>query len=183
MALTKINNNTLSAITTLPAAIATGKVLQVVHTTKTTIFSTSSSSFTDVTGLSASITPSSTLSKIQILCNTNLSSENASGGLIYFKIIRGIGGSFVDIGESTDARTGEHAHIERECNETATHVSSTRHNILFLDSPSTTSAVTYKAQAKTNGSNTAVIGASGRSDTNADDAKYAVDIILMEIGA
>jgi hypothetical protein len=30
MALTKINNNTLSAITTLPAAIATGKVLQVV---------------------------------------------------------------------------------------------------------------------------------------------------------
>jgi hypothetical protein len=30
MALTKINNNTLSAVTTLPAAIATGKVLQVV---------------------------------------------------------------------------------------------------------------------------------------------------------
>ena len=28
MALTKINNNTLSAVTTLPAAIATGKVLQ-----------------------------------------------------------------------------------------------------------------------------------------------------------
>jgi hypothetical protein len=31
MALTKINNNTLSAVTTLPAAIATGKVLQVVE--------------------------------------------------------------------------------------------------------------------------------------------------------
>ena len=31
MALTKINNNTLSAVTTLPSAIATGKVLQVVQ--------------------------------------------------------------------------------------------------------------------------------------------------------
>jgi hypothetical protein len=38
MALTKINNNTLSAVTTLPAAIATGKVLQVVQgTTKNII--------------------------------------------------------------------------------------------------------------------------------------------------
>jgi hypothetical protein len=34
MALTKINNNTLSAVTTLPAAIATGKVLQVVTATR-----------------------------------------------------------------------------------------------------------------------------------------------------
>jgi hypothetical protein len=66
MALTKINNNTLSAITTLPAAIATGKVLQVVQTTKTDTFTTTSTSFTDVTGLSVSITPSSASSKILI---------------------------------------------------------------------------------------------------------------------
>ncbi len=176
MAITKLISDSLGAG-------VGGKVLQVVHTTKTTIFSTSSSSFTDVTGLSASITPSSTSSKIQILCNTNLSSEGASGGLLYFKIMRGIGGTFVNIGESTDSRNGIHAHISREANETATHISSTRHNILFLDSPSTTSAVTYKAQASTNGTNTLVIGAGGRSDTNSEDAKYAVDIILMEIGA
>ena len=35
MALTKINNNTLSAVTGLPSAIATGKVLQVVIATST----------------------------------------------------------------------------------------------------------------------------------------------------
>jgi hypothetical protein len=45
MALTKINNNTLSAVTTLPAAIATGKVLQVVSTTKTDTFTTTSTTF------------------------------------------------------------------------------------------------------------------------------------------
>jgi hypothetical protein len=66
MALTKINNNTLSAVTTLPAAIATGKVLQVVSTTKTDTFTTTSTSFTDITGMSVSITPSSASNKILV---------------------------------------------------------------------------------------------------------------------
>ena len=167
---------------TLPAGTG-GKVLQIIHTSKTTIFTTSSSSYVDITGLTATITPSSTSSKILVMCNTNLGSEDQSGGLIYLKIMRGISGSFVDIGVSTDARTAEHAHIERECNETATNVSTTRHNILFLDSPSSTSAVTYKALGKTNGVNAVVIGASGRSDSNTADTKFAVDIILMEIGS
>ena len=160
-----------------------GKVLQVVHTSKTTVFTTSSSSYVDVTGLTATITPSSASSKILVMCNTDLGSEDQSGGLIYFKIMRGISSSFVDIGVSTDARQGEHAHVERECNETATHISNTRHNVLLLDSPSTTSAVTYKALGKTNNSNTLIIGASGRSDTNSQDIKVAVDIILMDIGS
>ena len=37
MAIIKPNNNTISAITALPAAIPTGKVLQVVQTVKTDI--------------------------------------------------------------------------------------------------------------------------------------------------
>ena len=41
-----------------------GKVLQVVSSTKTNTFTTTSSTFTDITGFSASITPSSTSSKI-----------------------------------------------------------------------------------------------------------------------
>jgi hypothetical protein len=44
-----------------------GKILQVVSTTKTDVFTTSSGSFTDITGLSVSITPSSTSSKVLIL--------------------------------------------------------------------------------------------------------------------
>ena len=46
MALTKINNNSLSAVTTLPSAIATGKVLQVVTATDSTSRSTSSTTYT-----------------------------------------------------------------------------------------------------------------------------------------
>ena len=46
--ITKINNNTLSAVTTLPSAIATGKVLQVVQAIDTTQLSTTSTSLVDV---------------------------------------------------------------------------------------------------------------------------------------
>ena len=68
MALTKINNNTLSAITGLPAGVG-GKVLQVV----TAVLSggssnkeTTSSSFVSGT-LAVAITPSATSSKISII--------------------------------------------------------------------------------------------------------------------
>jgi hypothetical protein len=56
MAIIKPNNNTLSSITALPAAISTGKVLQVVQATTGTQVEGSFSSETDL-GLSVNITP------------------------------------------------------------------------------------------------------------------------------
>tara|TARA_R110000803_G_scaffold65752_1_gene126986 strand:- start:186 stop:671 length:486 start_codon:yes stop_codon:yes gene_type:complete len=54
MALTKINNNTLSAITGLPAAIATGKVLQMVSSTSGN--ATALTGTGDIHGLTATLT-------------------------------------------------------------------------------------------------------------------------------
>ena len=69
MAIIKPNNNTISAITALPAAISTGKVLQIQNTTATTQkTTTSSSSF--VEAYTVDITPSATSSKILILFST-----------------------------------------------------------------------------------------------------------------
>ena len=48
--------------------LSAGKIGQVLQTVKTDVFQTSSSSFTDVTGLSVSITPSATTSKILCIC-------------------------------------------------------------------------------------------------------------------
>ena len=59
MAIIKPNNNTISAITALPASITTGKVLQVVRTyepNQSSSVNTTSTSFT-ATGIQASITP------------------------------------------------------------------------------------------------------------------------------
>ena len=61
-----INGNTgvVTGLAALPdSAMASGSIIQVVSTTKTDTFSTSSSSFTDITGLSVSITPASSSNK------------------------------------------------------------------------------------------------------------------------
>ena len=49
------------------SALPAGSVLQVVNVVKLTSFSTTSTSYVDITGLTASITPSSTNSKILLL--------------------------------------------------------------------------------------------------------------------
>ena len=51
----------------LASGFGGGKILQVLQTVKTDTFTTTSTSFVDVTGLSVSITPATTSSKILIL--------------------------------------------------------------------------------------------------------------------
>jgi len=82
-----INNTSIGNITSLPAAIATGKVLQVVQGTTTYSKTNSSTSFTDVESSSGvswvtSITPSSTSSKILITAyiGTNVYESGSSEG-------------------------------------------------------------------------------------------------------
>ena len=68
--------------TTNPKA---GNIIQVVSTTKTDTFSSNSDSFTDLTGLSVTITPTSTSSKILFiasLCYGCSSDSYASGRLV-----------------------------------------------------------------------------------------------------
>ena len=73
MALTRLSNQSLTSISSLPAGVG-GKVLQVLSTTKTDSFASSSISANtgvDITGLSVDITPSATSSKILIIFNVN----------------------------------------------------------------------------------------------------------------
>ena len=85
MALTKINNNTLSAVTTLPSAIATGKVLQVVNSATSYGQNSTSTSANDVLSSSGvtwetAITPSATNSNILIqasVCIYNAGTSSA----------------------------------------------------------------------------------------------------------
>ena len=64
-----------------------GHVLQVVSTTKTDFFSTTSTTYVDVTGLSATITPSSTSSKI-LVSVTGASSGSADNSFGYAVLLR-----------------------------------------------------------------------------------------------
>jgi len=69
------------------ATASTGKIAQVLSTTKTDTFTTSSTTYTDITGLSVSITPSSTSSKILVFVTVNgqgVVSQNQA----FFQLVR-----------------------------------------------------------------------------------------------
>jgi hypothetical protein len=137
MAIIKPNNNTISAITALPAAIPTGKVLQVVQGS-TAPQVTHSTSYAD-TGLTASITPSSSSNKVLIMIQQHCFTAGDGGGAI--KLVRdstsiytpGDSYAFYFDGASIDARQ--------------------YHSFNYLDSPSSTNSITYKTQARAYNSN------------------------------
>jgi len=116
-----------------------GKVLQVVQSTKTDIFSTSSTSYTDITGLSVSITPSSTSSKILIMTTVTMGKQSGGGDGVV-QLLR----DSTAIGNSTGVTNPSFGMLSASYpNQTYTI------GINYLDSPSTTSSITYKIQTRT----------------------------------
>tara|TARA_R110000803_G_scaffold181523_2_gene243937 strand:+ start:476 stop:970 length:495 start_codon:yes stop_codon:yes gene_type:complete len=84
MALTKINNNTLSAVTTLPSAIATGKALQIKSTPDVgglNQASTNSATYADVSGVDLVLTPTASGSKFVLFVTYNIDSGGDSHGI------------------------------------------------------------------------------------------------------
>jgi hypothetical protein len=120
--------------------------LQVVQATYSIATSINTSTFTD-TGLSISITPTSSSNKIMVMINQQV--RNAAGNPstlgCRLRLLRGStniidfssGGGAFDSFEIT-ADGGGNVRL-------AGYIS-----VMYLDSPSTTSAVTYKTQASTN---------------------------------
>ena len=152
-----------------------GHVLQVKSVHKSDTFSTSSLSFVDVTGLSVSITPKSTSSKILVI------SDIALGVNInifsYYRILRD--STAINIGDASTGRVsltgmahdGDNAGIVN------------RQSSQFIDSPATTSSVTYKIQARSATSGTTYINQGSRDLAGTDyDTRQASSLILMEIG-
>ena len=142
MAIIKPNNNTLSAVTALPSAIATGKVLQVVTNSHVTRFVTSSTSYVAATGYTVAITPSATSSKIFLINSGGGADTEAADRIIYGTYYRTIsGGSATHIGGDAEGIS----QIYNDGDRTQAPL-----NMSFLDSPNTASAITYQVYIKTN---------------------------------
>jgi hypothetical protein len=123
----------------IPAGASGGGIIQVVQTVKTDAFTTNSGNgvFVDLTGLSVTITPRSASNKILVSYSVQGCEPNNAG--THTKLQR----------NSSDILLGDAASGETRCttggffrasgnNEVSTHY------IQYVDSPSTTSAVTYK---------------------------------------
>jgi len=136
MALTRINNQALTNVTS--AGLPSGTVLQVKSTTDTTT-ATYSNNFTSSEQdlLSVSITPTSTSSKIMVFCGISAGHEATNS--CYFKLYRdstALDGAAS--GNRTTISFGQvHAGVYDDDDIGSSHFS-------YLDSPATTSSVTYK---------------------------------------
>jgi hypothetical protein len=144
------------------AAAGGGKVLQVVQATYTTQTSNSTDVLAD-TGLTATITPSAATSKILVLAHHNgvsKSSGNANNA-VQIELYRGASTSLATV---FAGYTGTTLRVDIGTNV-----------ITYLDSPSTTSATTYKTRFKNGGTNAASV-------TVQQDGAFS-SMTLIEVGA
>ena len=125
------------------AAAGGGKIGQVLSATKTDTFSTASATWVDLTGMTIDITPAASSSKILVLVTLGSFQTSGNDHRAQGKLIR----DTTAIADG-DAATGEEctwAQCGRTGSGTNTQWSA---SASFLDSPSTTSATTYKVQVQ-----------------------------------
>ena len=151
---TGVNQITDDAIT--DAKLPAGSVLQVVEASDSTHQTTSAAAWID-TNLSVAITPSSTASKVHIHFSVNS---------VYFAAV-GTGCSFRILRDSTSLYTPSLGHAIY-----TSYLGAYYHYAdIAVDSPATTSSVTYKIQVRSHNSNAVQFGATQFKNT----------LILMEI--
>ena len=158
------------------AALPAGSVLQVVSTTKTDTFSTSSTTMVDVTGLSVTITPRSTASTIFVSFSVNRGANQAN--LSAFLLVRG--STPICIGDAAGSRTRATAGSYPSNSDSAGSLITA--SMVYLDSPATTSATTYKIQTRMDsGASITYVNRNGSDPDNSIYYRTASTITVMEI--
>ena len=148
-------------------------IIQVIQTVKTDTFSTTSTSYVDVTGLSVSITPSSSSNKILVIANTTFATafNSSNGGMIILR-------------DSTSIYQGNAGSGQRQASlmsYSADNNTINSSNIMYLDSPATTSAITYKIQIVANGGTGIYINRAANDLANTTGYRTASSITVMEV--
>ena len=163
------------------AADNAGKILQVVYDNKSSTTSTSNratqGNFADV--MSVNITPTSSSSTIAISAMVNTGASNSSDGNCILRCLRDstqiAGGTASGSRISTTSARGTE---NQDANSGLTI------GVEWMDSPNTTSQVTYKVQFACRGnatSETAYIGQTGNDGNNNEQQRTPCHLRLMEI--
>jgi hypothetical protein len=173
--MSQLRVNTITDAGGTGSTYAPGHVVQVVSVTKTDPFTMSSTTFTDVTGLSLSITPKSANSKILVAVNL---SGQGQGGIVAMtaRLVRN--STPISVGTGVSGKTA--ATFGNIVSADASNMVASA--ATFFDSPNTTSSVIYKMQIATNVNGQTVF--INRSSGDIDNAQYAraiSTITLMEI--
>lgn len=155
--------------------LGTGAVLQVVSTTKTDTFDTTSTSLTDITGLSVTITPNFTTSKVFIILDVHIVGHDAGTGIVLVR-----GSTEIAKGDTSGSKNAFTSIGQFSNDQSPNKYEGGNTTATFLDSPSTTSATTYKVQGKV--LSTKLIVNQTRYDVdNANASRARSTITVMEI--
>jgi len=168
-----------ATLTNSGTATGFGKVLQVVQVIKSDTFtgSVADGSYADITGLSVAITPSSASNKILVFAKVDGGGDLSATRPQYYRLLRD--STLIGNGAGSGNRLGN--------SFGGVGISVTRSmasaSINFLDSPNTTSSVTYKIQvAHEAAATTTVYINRGQLDDDSTQTKRGSSIItLMEI--
>tara|TARA_R100001163_G_scaffold65463_1_gene62710 strand:+ start:357 stop:917 length:561 start_codon:yes stop_codon:yes gene_type:complete len=186
MAVVINGNGAVTGLTALPdSAMAEGSIIQVVSTFKGDVFSTTSTSLTDITGFALTITPSSNSSKILIISTCGWSNNTNTDAVSGFQLVKVVGGTASNIAEPDTSTTHGTTAVQSNPNGN-TGFSQQRWHYTFLDSPATTSAVTYKWQSKVFSSGTTLHinrRAFDSSGGTTNDMQTTATITAMEVSA
>lgn len=179
-ATTLVSTNAAVSSPTTGAIHAPGMVLQVKQAIKTDTFTqvTVGNTYYPVPGLSISITPTSANSKILVTCTVNLGSSSYQGrGIVYRNDIP------LGLGDPNSLRTG----VSFGFNAHDTSGSGDQYHVIpcnftFLDSPASTSELTYSISVSAYDTIGISVNRSWAwSDTVAYDPTFSSTITVMEI--
>jgi len=176
--MSQLRTNSIVPVGGIPAGASGGGIIQVVSVESTTNGSTNSTTFIDFPGLTATITPRSTSSKIlvnvcMVVCHQDLYSA-------YTRLLRG-STKILPNGTGTES----YAYSLRT---SGNGYDSPVTTLTYLDSPATTSATTYKVQISDTGggyttfyNRSRLIDATSNGTTNVSGGYYSSTIILYEV--
>jgi hypothetical protein len=133
-----------------------------------------STTFADVTGLSVTITPQSTSSKIFVMATVSGTGQESATNF-FGRLVRD--STAIDVGDASGSRIQATIHARDAGGQSSM-------PIMFLDSPATVSAVTYKIQVRSQGAGSAIyVNRSGPDADSATTARTVSSITVFEVSA
>jgi hypothetical protein len=163
----------LNANLSFAASNPSSAVVQVKSTIKSDTFTTTSATMTDITGLSVSITPTSASNKILVFFTVN--GQGATGATQgYLQLVRD--STAIAIGDAASVRprvSGVMGSVDAFLTDCV--------SLVFLDSPATTAATTYKVQTQRGGGGTVYINRTENDADNTSRQRTVSTITVMEV--
>ena len=161
---------------------AGGGVVQTKTTHKNDTFVTNSTSYTDLTGLNVSITPTSSSNKILVLVNVSYGGHSNVYG--FGRLVRTTSGSssvVIGVGNAAGNRTQAGFPLQNlDVANSVYHVKEA--SFMFLDSPNTTTSTEYQVQCMTHtGSQDVYINWPQSNDNSNYIGRFSSNIIAMEV--